>query len=313
MTKTLAKPLQRNDVIRRILEMDASGVPLTRRKVREVNRELELAALCHFGCWGRALAAAGFNDETVAHRRRWTEDRVIRTIRQFGKARIALNDAVVRRVDRGLLNAARKRFGAWDSALAAAGYGPKTVRVARRPWTRTEIITAIRAHMGADASVSPSEAFPVSARMACRRLFGSWKAACQKARVQHPVRRRRVWSEPAVIAAIHARMQAGKPVNCTAVARQARGLYDAACHCFGKWEHALRAAGVDPAQVRRARPAWTALSVIAEIRRRTAAGMDMGKRALHPGSLVLAGRRFFGSWQNAIETAREALRLPVTP
>ena len=295
------------EVLRRILEREGAGVSLRCRAVRSSDRALANAAVRCFGSWGKALAAAGIDAEVVAHRRMWAEDRVIRRIRQLAHDGIPLNYASMQQKDFGVVQAAQKRFGRWDNALRSAGFDPMKIRLTRRPWTRVEIIHLIRSHADAKGTANPSDVLPLTARLACPRLFGSWKNAFRKAGAPCAARRWPMWSRSVVIEAIHARLKAGEPVHCSAVAREAAPLYDAARRYFGKWELALKTARIVPETVRRARRPWTPSSVVEEIRRRTASGMDMGQHPLQPVSLVRAVRRFFGSWQNALEAARPGL------
>lgn len=300
---TRAALLTGPEVIRRILDMEAKGVSLRRRAVRAADRDMANSAVRCFGSWGKALATAGIDAEVVAHRRTWTEDRVIRRIRQLARDGVPLNYASMQRTDFGLAQAAQKRFGSWDNALQSAGFDPTKVRMVRRPWTRAEIIHLIRSRTGSEVTVNPCDVLPLTARLACPRLFGSWKNAFRKAGAPCASRRWPIWSRSIVIEAIHARLKAGEPVHCSAVARQAIPLYDAARRYFGKWEFALKAARIAPERVRRSCRPWTPSSVSDEIRRRIMSGQALTPSSQLPTSLVRAGRRFFGSWRKAIETA----------
>ena len=57
------------DVIRCILQMELSGASLKYRDMLESNGQLYNAAILHFGCWGKALQAAGIDREAVSNRR----------------------------------------------------------------------------------------------------------------------------------------------------------------------------------------------------------------------------------------------------
>jgi hypothetical protein len=283
--------------------MESSGVSLRWRAVRVFDRDLANSAARCFGSWGKALAAAGIDMEVVAHRRAWTVDRLIRRMRQLARDGVALNYASIQRTDFGLAQAAQKRFGAWDNALQAAGFDPAKVRLMRRPWTRGEIIRLIRSHMESKGPVNPYRALPLTARLACPRLFGSWKNAFARAGAPPPTRRWPIWSRSIVVETIRARLKAGEPIHCSAVACEAAPLYDAARRYFGRWERALKAARIAPEEVRRMHRPWTPSSVVEEIRRRFASGQAMTLCSRHPASLVRAARRFFGSWDKAVETA----------
>ncbi len=240
-------------------------------------------------------------------RRTWTTERLLKAIRDLDHRGIALNYASVLKVDHGLPQAARKLLGSWNDALRAAGYDPDKIRLIRRPWTRAQIIELIQRRATAGLPIASYNVVPMSAEVASRRLFGSWKAALRAAGIPRPTKKWPIWTKVSVVEAILFRQQAGEPLYCYAVARQASRLYDAARWHFGKWDEALRAAGFDPATVRRRCPTWTPDAVIDELRRRAGTGMLTAKPALDPVSLARASRRFFGSWRAALEFAGVAV------
>lgn len=237
-------------------------------------------------------------------RRTWTAERLLKAIRDLEQRGIALNYASVLKVDHGLPQAARKLLGSWNDALRAAGYDPDKIRLIRRPWTRAQIIELIQRRAAAGLPIASYNIVPMSAEVASRRLFGSWKAALRAAGIPRPAKKWPIWTKVSVVEAILFRQQAREPLYCYAVARQASRLYDAARWHFGKWDEALRAAGFDPATVRRRCPPWTPEAVREEILRREKGDMPMADPSMHPVSLVRAGRRFFGSWRAALEAAR---------
>jgi len=57
--------------------MELEGASLKSRHVRVVDPSLMAAATRHFGCWGKAMTAAGIDFEAVTNRRAWTVGRVI--------------------------------------------------------------------------------------------------------------------------------------------------------------------------------------------------------------------------------------------
>jgi hypothetical protein len=144
---------------------------------------------------------------------------------------------------------------------------------------------------------------PRSIAKVAERLFGSFDAALEAAGVAERRNLPPRWSPARVEAAIQSRVQADKPVNCLAVMKADQTLYHAARRYHGGWNQALRAAGIDPDSVRAVPRKWTPDRVIAELRRRAAAGMDMHARCRLPASFARRARQFFGSWQQALEAA----------
>lgn len=303
-----SEPRTAAEVVRAILRMELEGTSLKSRDVRENNPVLFTVAHRHFRCWGDALRAAGVDAEAVARRRKWTVDRILRTIRALHRQGVALNYSSAIQTDYGAVQKAAKLLGSWDNALRAAGFDPAKVRLARQPWTREEILDLIRSRAAAGLPIKSYNIEPRSAEIASRRIFGSWRGALRAAGFGSELRRWPVWTEVSVVEGILLRQQAGQPLYCAAAAHEASRLYDAARRLFGKWEHALEAAGIDPATVRRRCPPWTPDSVLAELRRRRKSGTLTATPTMEPVSLKRACGQFFGGWLQAIEAA--GLKLP---
>lgn len=299
-----AKPYPKpGDVIRAILQMELEGASLKSRHVRVANPELYAASIRHFGFWGNALIAAGIDHEAVANRRTWTAERVINAIHRLDRQGIALNYASVHKVHGGLPQAARKLLGSWNDTLRAAGYDPEQIRANRRPWTRDEIIDLIRRRAAAGLPVASYNIAPLSAEIASRRLFGSWKAALRAAGVPNPSTEFPIWTKVSIIEGILMRQMAGEALHCFAAAHQVPRLYDAARRLFGSWRDALREAGIEPDTVRRRRRPYSKADIVAHLKRHAIAGRKGRRASVHPESIVKAARRLFGSWPAALEAA----------
>ena len=70
-----------------------------------------------FGSWEEAIKAAGLE---VPDRRKWTPAKVIEAIRKEIEEGESMGTNDMRRRDENLYMAARRRFGTWEAALAAA-------------------------------------------------------------------------------------------------------------------------------------------------------------------------------------------------
>ncbi len=84
------------------------------------------------------------------------------------------------------------------------------------------------------------------------------------------------------------------------------GLCAAAARLFGSYDAALEAAGVDPPPRR-----WTKTRVTAAIQNRYISGKPKNIDGLGDPYLANAAKRFFGSWQAAVEAAGLAGRIPI--
>lgn len=296
---------RRAEVIRGILRRELAGMPLHAHAVERAQRDLFNLAIRHYRTWGLALTAAGLDAAAISARRIWTEQRVIQAIHELHGQRIALNYGSVRKHDQGLIGAAYKLFGAWSKTLVVAGYDPEGIRKSRRPWTKSELIAHIQRRVAEGSPLTQYKVIPDAARFAVRRLFGSFPAALRAAGVLQPVEKFSGWSRAAVVAAIRQRHASGQPIHCLGVIADHSKLYYAGrIHC-GSWRQALRTAGFDPEQIRRARPRWTAKDVLAELRRRARINRPAATISdIRPTSLMRACNTFFGSLEAAAAAAR---------
>ena len=104
------------------------------------NTTLARAAMRRFGSWHGALRAAGV--EPCA-RRTWTRQRVLEEIQAWDRRGAFAEGGRIE--DHGLVCAARRRFGSWQRALAAAGVQLSDPENRRRwKWPRRRILEAIQ-------------------------------------------------------------------------------------------------------------------------------------------------------------------------
>lgn len=115
----------RDEILRRIREMNAQGHDLLDPRFKTKNRSLYLAACAHryFGSWKRAVEAAGLDHEQLREGRVWTQARILRTIQSLAAQSKPLAWAFIEEHEPGIYRAARRRenFGSWAGALQAAG------------------------------------------------------------------------------------------------------------------------------------------------------------------------------------------------
>lgn len=292
----------KEDVIERIRYMAKLGSSLKRAEVRDLHPELFAAARRRFGWWRNAILASGVDGDKVWHYRHWTATRVLQTIQKYTLQGIPLNYRSVHQVDKGILDGAKRLFGSWDAALREAGYDPASIRLLRRPWTRESVVDLIRTRAKTKLPLGSSFVSD-SVRKASYRLFGSWTVAVRSAGVPYRPVRLPKWTEVSVVEAILDRQLANRPLNAGAVAKHRASLYCGARRCFGNWAAALRAAGVDPAAVRKRHGFWTHEEVIKELRRCSHQVRDPRSSSWYPPPLMQAALRRFGSWQKALRAA----------
>jgi len=234
----------------------------------------------------------------------WSKDRILRAILQREIEELSLSPGTVSRQHTALYQAARNQFGRWAGALRAAGVDP--VRVGRyRRWSRRAIIHRIRdlARKGTALNSAAIQRFEAKLVRAVARKFPSWDEALIAAGIDPGQwrKQRPPWTPDSVIAALHDIHSTGGDLNHGALA--GGSLTNAAARLFGSWDGALRAAGFAPMEIRLCRKAWTAETIVEEIRLRRGRGQAVNSYGLDCTSLRNAGYRFYGSWRKALAAA----------
>jgi hypothetical protein len=247
--------------------------------------------------------------------------KVVSAIRRLDAEREPLNiTAVKRRHPELIRNAFSVRpFWGWKRALEAAGANYRTIRIAiddaaecRICHRRCSILTS---HLRGIHGISPEEYLAD---------YPGAEVMCESLRAQrlglNPRTRARVrmlmphwepmWSPEYVLDRIAEYQKRGYPMNMEALGSKDKGLYGAAQKYFLSWDDALRAAGLDPAEVRRAFPCpySSKRRVIAAIRSRVRLGLPVHISGLTQGSardcpLVYAAIGQYGSFRAAVEAA----------
>jgi hypothetical protein len=125
-------------ITERIRELYAKGEDLSWRYV-SLTLDPSLAAAAtkknHFGSWRAALEAAGLDYDQIRRYRDWSDDEVIRRVRDLYAQGTSLNAKKMEREYITLITAARRRFPSWDRTLQAAGLDYRNI-VLRAPFKR---------------------------------------------------------------------------------------------------------------------------------------------------------------------------------
>lgn len=147
-------------IIERIRELHAKGDDLSWRHV-SLTLDPSLAAAAtkrsHFGSWKSALEAAGLNYDDIRRYRDWSDEEILRKVRDLYAQGQPLNAKSMERDNITLITAARRRFPSWDRALAAAGLDYRSI-VIRAPFRRRK-----RGGVGVSSDISSSAKSVVSA------------------------------------------------------------------------------------------------------------------------------------------------------
>ncbi len=125
-------------ITERIRELFAKGEDLSWRHV-SLTLDPSLAAAAtkksHFGSWRAALEASGLDYDEIRRYRDWSDDEILRRVRDLYAQGIPLNAKTMERENITLITAARRRFPSWDRTLTAAGLDYRTI-VQRAPFRR---------------------------------------------------------------------------------------------------------------------------------------------------------------------------------
>jgi hypothetical protein len=165
----------------------------------------------------------------------------------------------------------------------------------------------------------PLSSTPDSARLleAGHHLFGSWDRALEAAGLNaFEIRQKihRFLTPESVLAELRRRHQAGLPLNTGALydgPHDDAALHVAAKRHFSAWEKALRAAGIDPAAVRKPTPTAKKqfpdlAALIAEIKRLAQTGIPLDTKSMRQSEhrpLVTWAVKLLNSWNKALVLA----------
>jgi hypothetical protein len=125
-------------IVERIRELYAKGEDLSWRHI-SLKLDPSLAAAAtkknHYGSWRAALEAAGLDYDAIRRYRDWSDEEVIRRVRDLYAQGSSLNAKTMERKYITLITAARRRFPSWDRTLQAAGLDYRNI-VLRAPFKR---------------------------------------------------------------------------------------------------------------------------------------------------------------------------------
>lgn len=300
------KPWTAKAVLDEIRRRHCAGEALNCRHV--LRSSLWNGAVRHFGSWDAALTAGGLDPGQIRRYKPrckpWTSETILREIKNRHETGEALNAGRISPVS--LYQRGCKLFGSWDAALAAAGLDPRRCRRSQLPWTRQRVIEAIKDIHSRGGRLNHKAGTYRTMKVRASRLFGSWDAALQASGLDPAKIRlhRKKWIAETIVAEIRVKHRKGQALNCSSVGHSS--LFVGAVRCFGSWDSALTAAGMDPLKIRKHRPAcmpWTPDTVLEEIRRRRQGGEQLNYSAVFPVSLRVRGAKFFGSWDKALAAA----------
>ena len=214
------------------------------------NKRLAAAARQVFGSWRAALQAAGLPCGPAP--RSWNRERVLKEILRRHDQGLSL----LPRDNGALVRAAQKHAGGWSKALTAIGLEPQ-----RRRSTRDDVLREIRSYYERGELLT-YRTNPRLTQMA-RRSFGKFHDAIKAAGFTPSWRARPAgirWSKQRIIDDIQDYWRRYETLERISVMRPL--LCSAGRRYFGRWKHAVQAAGFEL----KCREKWTKQRVVAELR-----------------------------------------------
>jgi hypothetical protein len=254
-------------------------------------------------------------------------------------------------------------YGSWDEALRKAGLDPTLIRRHDEFWTEELILSGIRALHSAGISLHVNGVVKEKSREALGvlksavgkdirglhlhsagiRLFGSWSRALEAAGLDPEFIRRdhSFWTKEIIVRSIQALYTEHVPIHIYRLSRDrsqkttdilraivhrrvtGSALYVAAIKKFRAWDIVLKAAGIEPREVRNDTKFWTKQKIKTAVRALHRAGVPLcvakiekdrsseNREIIYRSSGIRASSRKlyrtsvrkFGSWDNVLKAA----------
>jgi hypothetical protein len=321
-------------VLDRMVELHRRKFPLNFKWINRHEKALGGKAIQFFGSWDKALRRIDLDPAHIRlFRPTWRgkspwrgvgKAAILAELRRREAAGAPLTWKTILPTEHGsaLLERARKLFGSWSAALAAAGLDPFSGAIS--PWAeagKATLLKEIRRRKRAGESLRSGTVWcekwgqPLVRRAG--HLFGSWNAALTAAGFE-PEGGYSQWAaadKVTILREIRRRKRAQETLRSGKVVKEkwGRALRTRTEVLFGSWNAALRAAGIEPIKENSPWRHADKAALLAEIRRRARAGESLQttkvERSKWGTPLMNRVKTLFGSWTAALLEA--GVDLPV--
>ena len=299
-------------VLTEIRTLHNGGSSINSRSVRDI--PIHGAARHHFGSWGKAVEAAGFDYDDVKKKPGpkliWTSEKVLRTIRDKMNSGEPLNAGHIVKNHAGLYSGAVRHFGSWKNAVEVTGYDYDFVRV-NLSWNSDMVSEAIKCRDAVGLPITLVAVKKEDRRLlsAAKFHFGSWGKAVRAAKFRRTKSDGRVkWSKEIIIEQIKKLQKLGTSPHYSGIAAGGfLNLYYAGIRYFGTWPAALEEAGLSPGDIIRSwyKGYWSKEKIIQNVKLLVELGfaINVGCVSKTHSKLYSAAKDYFGSWKKAVEAA----------
>lgn len=250
----------------------------------------------------------------------WSRHKVIEEIKELEKSGIRLNAQNAKENYGGLYNASYTVFGSWEKAINAAGLDYEAIKRETKckaalkvtKWTKEIIIKRISELHKNNESLASSKVRIKNAtlRAAARDKFGSWKKAIEAAGFDYKKINLRAdeesWNKEKITNRILLIYKEGGDISYSHLRKFNNSLVKAGINHFGNWRKAVESAGIVYDNILKCVPyKWNKQKVIEELNRLHELNEELNDTNIskNHNALYNAGRKYFGSWKSAIESA----------
>ncbi len=315
-------------VLDRMAELRRQNYPMNFYWVSQHERSLGSQAILYFGSWDEALRRIGLDPSKIRlappcwpdKRPWWNADKapiLAELHRRDGAGEpLSWEKIVHTRYGPAFLVRAKRLFGSWRGALAAAGLDPPGG--AKSPWRKADkaaVLAEIRRRKRAGEPLTfqriRKEKWGLSFLQGAQSFFGSWSDALLAAGIE-PKYRRSPWpkaDKAALLAELRRRKRAGETLRYGKIAKEPWGpaLRERCENLFGAWAAALWAAGIEPGKQHTPWARADKAAILAEIQRRKRAHESLRYGELEVAKwgppLLRRSETLFGSWSLALLAA----------
>jgi len=300
------KQWDKDKIVAALIDRKSRGLALNTGAIQKSDSALARAIFKHFRFHDAALLAAGIDPASVRKWSSWDKARVVAALRARRDAGMALSFAAIYREDTPLGGGIARCFRSHTAALRAAGIDPETVGARVHRWDKADILAALRDREARGLALNVRGMKPSRSGLvqAASKRFGSYDEALRAAGIDpDPIRqRRRDWDRQQIIDAVRARHDKGLALNSAAI-KDDPSLHDAIRRHFDSHDEALRAAGVDPASVRKCM-IWDKGMILTSLRKIAIEGrLSPGIAKAGHKRVMVAAIRWFGSFEAAVTAA----------